>query len=72
MIDYFISYLYQGAHGIAAANCKLTLPCPITSMHDIRAITAELKRRGISNPVVMGYARLDGATTTSPVPGMWR
>jgi hypothetical protein len=71
MIDYFISYLFQGARGIAAANCKLTVPCPITSMHDIRAITAELTARGISQPVVMGYTRLDDAHATS-VPGMRR
>ena len=69
MIDYFVSYLFQGARGIAAANCQLTLPHPIKSMRDVRAITDELRRRGLINPIVMSYARLDGADTAA---GMWR
>jgi hypothetical protein len=62
MISYFISYLYHGPTGMAAANCQLPLPQPITSIDHVNVITAHLARQGFTNPIVMGFTRLDDPT----------
>jgi hypothetical protein len=68
MIAYFISYVFAGPHGIAAGNCELTVPSPITSMDDVNTITRFLASQGLNNPIVMSFTRLgtaaaDGGTT---------
>jgi hypothetical protein len=61
MNHYFVSYLFQNAHGLAAGNCELSCPKPISSMQDVNDIAEYLRKQGLVNAVVLSFCPFDGA-----------
>jgi hypothetical protein len=61
MISYFISYVFQGPQGIAAGNCTVTVPSPISTMDDVNTVTRFLASQGLNNACLMSFTRFDGA-----------
>jgi hypothetical protein len=59
MIRYFISYSIQTSNSFGTANGEIPLTRPIRSLDDIQALTAVLRERGVSNPVILSFCRFD-------------
>ncbi len=68
MIRYFISYSQQDAGMFGTGNCEIRLQRPIRSMDDLTAITAMLRRNGISNPLLLSFSRFDTDVEDSTPP----
>jgi hypothetical protein len=64
MYHYFVSYLFQNSHGLAAGNCELTVAKPITSMQDVNDVTKYLRQQGLTDSIVMSFSRFDTAPAT--------
>ncbi|GAA1879651.1 hypothetical protein [Asanoa iriomotensis] len=63
---YFVSYMYQAGAGLGVGNCEVTWPKPITSMTDVRELTAFLDRQGLNNPTVLSFCPLDATSGGKP------